>query len=374
MRFATAARFGPPRPVLPDRAATGPGHAAPQPASRLERVTGPTTLSQSEDCLHLNVWAPEDADSLPVLVFLHGGGYSAGSGGLPWYDGGLLAERGRMVVVTVNYRLGALGFAYLAELADDLGAGNFGLLDQLAALRWVRAHIVEFGGDPDRITAAGQSAGAYSIVALLSGDMAHGLFRAAILQSLPSGLLPWQPAEATRISRMLLDALDLADAAELRTAAVADVLVAQQEVARQANLGVVPPFHLVADGDLVAADPLRVVGERGGDGVRIMLTFTREEGQAFAPDADELTERFFHAPGRRFADLLTQQGNPPEWYEFGWSPPGSPFGACHCIELPFVFGTLDAWRDAPMLAGADPGELAGLVDDVQNRWISFVHG
>jgi para-nitrobenzyl esterase len=104
-----------------------------------------------------------------------------------------------------------------------------------------------------------------------------------------------------------------------------------------------------------------------------MLTFTRHEGRAFSPDADSLTERFFVGPGRGFAELLARQGNPPLWYEFGWSPAGSPFGACHCIELPFVFGTLAAWRDASMLADAAPGELARLVDDVQSRWISFVH-
>jgi para-nitrobenzyl esterase len=145
MRFATAARFGLPRPALPDPAAAGPGPAAPQPPSRLEQVTGPGSMPQDEDCLCLNIWAPERASGLPVLVFLHGGGYSSGSVALPWYDGERLAQRGQMVVVTVSYRLGALGFAYLAELANDLGTGNFGLLDQLTALQWVRDHIAGFG-------------------------------------------------------------------------------------------------------------------------------------------------------------------------------------------------------------------------------------
>jgi para-nitrobenzyl esterase len=164
------------------------------------------------------------------------GAYATGSGGLPWYDGERLAQRGEMVVVTVNYRLGALGFAYLAELADDLGAGNFGLLDQLAALRWVREHIARFGGDPDQVTAAGQSAGAYSIVALLSGAAGRGLFRQAILQSLPGGLLPQQPAEATRISALLLASLHLTDAASLREVPLPDILAAQQEVTRRASV------------------------------------------------------------------------------------------------------------------------------------------
>lgn len=372
MRFATAARFGPPRPTPPGD--TGPERAAPQPPSRLEQVTGRARMPQDEDCLFLNVWAPAGAACLPVLVFLHGGGYSAGSGGLPWYDGKLLAERGGMVVVTVNYRLGALGFAYLAELADGLGAGNFGLLDQLAALRWVHDNIAGFGGDPDRVTVVGQSAGAYSTVALLSGGSARGLFRQAILQSLPAGMLPRRPAEATRTSLMLLDSLGLSDAADLREVPVSAILTAQLEVARRAALGVVPPFHLVADGDLVAQDPLRTVGERGADGVRLMLTFTAEEARAFTPDSNAETERFFLGPGRVFAELLAKHGNQPVWYEFGWAPAASPFGACHCIELPFVFGTLDAWRGAPMLAGATSDELARLVDDVQTRWISFVHG
>ena len=372
MRFATAARFGPPLPVPPDRTATGPGRAAPQPPSRLERVTGPATMPQNEDCLYLNVWAPPDASDASVLVFLHGGGYTNGSGGLPWYDGQLLAERGHMVVVTANYRLGALGFAYLAELADDMGAGNLGLRDQLAALRWVRDHVAEFGGDPDRVTVAGQSAGAYSILALLSAGAADGLFRQAILQSLPGGMLPHPPEAATRIAWSLLDALDLTDPAGLRSVPVGEILAAQQEVTRRANLGVVPPFQLTAEPGLVAADPIGAVGDNGANGVRLMVTFTRDEARAFTPDADELTERVFMEPGRRLGELLAGQSNPPLWYEFDWAPPGSPLGACHCIDLPFVFGNLDAWRAAPMLAGADPERLTGLVDDVQDRWISFV--
>jgi para-nitrobenzyl esterase len=104
-----------------------------------------------------------------------------------------------------------------------------------------------------------------------------------------------------------------------------------------------------------------------------MLTFTRHEGRAFAPAPESLTEQFFLGPGHAFAKLLTEHGNPPQMYEFDWSPPESPFGACHCIELPFVFGTIAAWRNAPMLAGATATELARLVDDVQARWISFIH-
>ncbi|NUR85107.1 MAG: carboxylesterase family protein, partial [Nonomuraea sp.] len=152
--YATAGRFAAPEPA--NVPFDGPGPAAPQRASRLERVMGPAAdVGMSEDCLTLNVWSP-GGEGLPVLVFLHGGGFLSGSAGLPWYDGRLLAERGGIVVVTASYRLGALGYLYVS---DEFGPANLGLLDQTLALRWVRDHIAGYGGDPANVTLAGQSAG-----------------------------------------------------------------------------------------------------------------------------------------------------------------------------------------------------------------------
>jgi len=138
-----------------------------------------------EDCLYLNVWTPEGASGLPVLVYFHGGGLVAGDGSEPRYDGAALARHG-IVVVTLNYRLGVFGFFVHPELrAEDAQgcAGNYGFLDQLAALRWVRQNIASFGGDPAKVTLAGQSAGAASVCAQVLSPQARGLFRAAVAQS-----------------------------------------------------------------------------------------------------------------------------------------------------------------------------------------------
>jgi len=140
----------------------------------------------SEDCLTLNIWSPGADDARrPVMVWIHGGSFVTGSGSTPWYNGTSFATQGDVVVVTINYRLGALGFLYLAEYAGEEYAtsGNNGLLDQIAALTWVRENIAAFGGDPENVTIFGESAGAMSIGALLAMPAAHVLFKRAILQS-----------------------------------------------------------------------------------------------------------------------------------------------------------------------------------------------
>jgi para-nitrobenzyl esterase len=341
--------------------ATQVGPAAPQPRSRLADVIGDRTPEQSEDCLSLNIWAPEEPapDGRPVLVFVHGGGFSTGSGGFDWYDGALLARRGDLVVVTVNYRLGALGFLRLEH-------SNLGLLDQLEALRWVQQNIAAFGGDPAAVTVAGQSAGAISILAMLSGEAANGLFHRAIVQSAPTGMRPQSPAESDAITAEFLAVLGT----DPGSAAVSDILSTQLELARR-HPGVIPPFQFVADEGTVAADIVSTVGGRGANGVPILMGTTRDEAGAHGGD-HRVTEELFEGPTSRLAELLAAASNPAWIYRFDWSPAGSPFGACHCIELPFVFGNLDACRGAPILSGADDDTLAALVEVVQPAWIAFV--
>jgi para-nitrobenzyl esterase len=361
---AAPARFQPPEPPLPwegVREATEVGPAAPQPRSRLADVIGDRAPEQTEDCLSLNVWRPREpsAEPRPVLVFLHGGGFSTGSGGLDWYDGARLARRGDLVVVTINYRLGVLGYLPLEH-------PNLGLRDQIQALRWVAENIADFGGDPRTVTAAGQSGGAISLVAMLSGGAADGLFQRAVLQSAPLGMRPRTPVEAEVLTAEFLDVLGV----DPHTAPVSDLLAAQEETARR-HPGGIPPFHLVAQAGTVAADLVTTVGESGAGGVRILMGSTNDEAAAYGA-GPEVTAQLFHRPLRRFADLLAAGPSPALVYRFGWSAPGNPLGSCHGLELPFVFGNLAACKDAAMLAGADEAALTTMVDVVQTAWIDFV--
>lgn len=169
------------------RDATRFGPACHQPPSRPESVYAPAeTFAMSEDCLSLNVWAPAAAAKAPVFVWIHGGALSGGASSETAYDGAQLAAQGGVVAVSINYRLGALGYLAHPQLSgesDDRVSGNYGLLDQIEALRWVRDNIAAFGGDPDNVTIAGESAGALSVMYLMAAPPAHGLFHKAIAQS-----------------------------------------------------------------------------------------------------------------------------------------------------------------------------------------------
>ncbi|MEJ8645900.1 carboxylesterase family protein [Streptomyces sp. MS1.HAVA.3] len=163
-----------------------PERPADVPRRRRPRARRARVAPFDEDCLTLNVWAPAiDGARRPVLVWIHGGGFVSGSGSLPGYSGETFARDGDLVVVSINYRIGPLGYLYTDE--GDEG-GNHWLTDQLAALRWVKENIASFGGDPDRITVAGQSGGAVSTAALAGHPQAQGLIRRVILQSPPFGL------------------------------------------------------------------------------------------------------------------------------------------------------------------------------------------
>jgi para-nitrobenzyl esterase len=396
-----ARRFRPPEPRPRSREvleADRHGPAAPQPPSRLEAAVGPMGLSrQDEDCLGLAIWSPaaERHDGpRPVLVWLHGGAFLAGAGSQAWYDGDRIARELGVVVVTVNYRLGVLGFLHLPD--DDGVPSNLGLLDQLAALQWVQDNIAGFGGDPAAVTVAGQSAGAQSILAMLDHDGAGRVFHRAVLQSAPLGLRPLSPEQAVRRAALVLDELGISGAAGLREVPVAGLLAAQVAVsrreARPLHLG--PPFQLVADDVVVPTDLLAPRGHA----VPVVLTATEHEADAFTvpdprvramtaadvraalhplfgestddrlakqdPDAgparvasDLVTAHYFHDDLEPLARRLRDRGAPVSTVRFTWHPPGSPLRAAHCIDLPFAFDTLDAWRDSPLLHGASPEEL-----------------
>ena len=212
--------------------------------------------AMSEDCLTLNVWRPAGARSgarLPVLFYIHGGGAVAGGGSEPRYDGAALARRG-IVVVTINYRLGVLGFFATSGLAAESGdgsAGNYGLLDQAAALAWVRRNVAAFGGDPDRITIAGESAGSMSVSVLMTSPLTRGSFARAIGESggvLPPSFHPTPLAEAERDGTVLLAAAGATTPAELRAVPADRLLQLQDQLKMRADF--------IVDGRFLRETPL----------------------------------------------------------------------------------------------------------------------
>jgi para-nitrobenzyl esterase len=425
-----ARRFAAPERVKPwdgERPASRFGPSAPQAGAQnalVRRFVGAASGPQSEDCLYLNVWTPAlDGARRPVLVFLHGGAFLIGSGSTLLYSGSRLSAHGDAVVVTLNYRLGALGALALRDLVPGGGdaSANLGLRDQLAALAWVRENIEAFGGDPDCVTVFGESAGAMSLGALLGAPAARGLFRRAILQSGAASNVSTH-AQAARVAEHFLARLGRAGESleALRRAPLGDLLRAQAEttVALAPELGLA--FQPSVDGDLLPEPPLDAIARGASRGLSLLVGTNRDEWKLFmlgdlrsralddaalrrrfarvlgdaqaergfaayarAPEAREphsprerwsafQSDRVFHAPAARLLDLHAVHGREAYAYRFDWAPPllGTRLGACHGIELPFVFGAvLEPWL-RPWVGGAAPGARK-LAHRMQEAWIAF---
>jgi para-nitrobenzyl esterase len=406
-------RFRAPQPPLlwqNVREAATFGPVAPQLSvgleSRFDVRPDPTRLPvQAEDCLYLNVWAPVAATStsqLPVMVWVHGGSFVAGSGSTPLYDGAQFAAQGEVVVVTLNYRLGPLGFLHLAELVPGCD-NNLGLLDQLAALRWVQENICAFGGDPTRVTVFGESAGAMSIAALLGMPAAHGLFQAAILQS--GAVRLQQPARARQIAETLAGSLPSGNPLSLLTLPLADLMQAAQQLLFSTPGGL--PFQPVLDGHTVTEHPLQALAAGHWRGLPLLLGTNRDEGNLFVPDnatgqhlehllvpfmpptqasyiashyppsragqVELLTDTVFWLPTLQLAEHQLPHG--PVWmYRFDWSiPSGRPIaGAFHALELAFVWDALDN-PAAQFFMGSTPTAPQSLANAMHEAWLAFAH-
>lgn len=418
-------RFRPPRPVEPWRDtldATTHGPIAPQHPSRLRAAVGDFSHPQDEDCLTLTITTPApDDEKRQVIVWLHGGGYGSGAGSLDVYDGVNLAREGDVVVVSVNYRLGPLGYLF----HEGLGDGRMGLQDMVEAIRWTAAHIAAFGGDPEKIVLAGQSAGAHSTMAMLATPDVKPLFQRVILASPPAGLPPFsreQAAEWTwRYLKVLeLDGLSRARVLDrMRSAEPGRLVEAAGVLARTtAKLGqVAPPFVPVADELAVPDTFLRAAGEGAAEGgVAVMVGTNRDEARAIVAGdpraeaasradvdaylrsrvdaetagrywqrrsdgrpvdvlADAMTELSFRRPSLDFAEHASRAGADVWTYRLDWAPDGSSFGACHCLELPLIFDTREAWANAPMLAGPADGARDDVARHMRSTWLSFAsHG
>jgi para-nitrobenzyl esterase len=375
-----------------------------------------------EECLNLNVWTPDPgASGLPVLVWIHGGSFMNGSGSVAEYDGRAFARDG-IVCVTINYRLGAEGFLYTGD-----GVANVGLLDQVAALRWVRENIAAFGGDPGRVTVAGESAGAMSITTLLAMPQAGGLFQQAITQS-GAGAHTLAPEESRRVAQYLADALGVpasreaiaaqpADRVSQAAGALTEEVQTAPDPARWGQLALsLLPFSPTVDGDVLPAEPLAALAGGASSEVRLLTGTNREEAQLFlvaagaidlvdeamlaagaaaygAPDstvaayrasrpgagpgdvlAAIITDWFFRIPAVRVAEARAgnsaSAGN--TWvYRFDWRSPafGARLGACHAVEVPFVFDNLGHPSTHARLGPDAPQAVA---DTIHAAWARFI--
>jgi para-nitrobenzyl esterase len=414
-----ALRFAAPQPAawegIRDAAEFGP--APPQ--------SGPARAAASPgmEWLTVNVWSPDPGGAgLPVLVWIYGGAYMSGSSGEPGYDAALLAREG-LVVVTLNYRVGVEGFAQL-----EGAPANRGLLDQVAALQWVRQNIARFGGDPEQVTVCGQSAGAGSIATMLAMPLAAGLFRRAIAQSVPG--LYCTPALAADVSAHLAERLGteptaagLAGIEPQRLADEVDAISSELPThaarwGRLARMGIA--FLPVVDGDVVPDVPWGALADGRAAGVDLLTGHTKDEFRLFlamggmlgkitqkdasvalrglAPGSDgekayrkgfpyasaeslfELvqSDTAFRMPTLHLADAHTAAGGTGFLYELRWPTPamGGALGACHGLDVPLLFGTFDTPFGQIMLGEQEPpAEALALASEIRRAWAAFAaHG
>jgi para-nitrobenzyl esterase len=416
-----ALRFAPPAPAAPwdgTRDALAFGAAPIQPVDGLSQQLGLLgDHPQSEDCLTLNVFAPAAPARAPrpVMVWLHGGAFQTGTAAGPGYDGAPLARRGDVIVVTLNYRVGALGFLDTGVP----GHANLGLLDQVAALRFVQDSIAAFGGDPARVTVFGESAGAGSIVCLLAMPAARGLFQGAIIQSAaPEGQLSLEEAgERTNLFAAQLGTRTL-DVQAARALPAERLLEAQERCVEPGPRRIGMFFAPVVDGVVLPEAPLAAIGRGAARDVPLVIGTNADEMQLFTlvpgfgeipeaalpqlvatrlpgppetalaraeqllalyPDAETPVQRFLavetdaslFAPSTRLAEAQARHQRRTFMYRFTWRSPfaGGSLGACHALDVPFALGTytLPKLRD---FAGSGPA-AERVAAAMMDAWLAF---
>jgi para-nitrobenzyl esterase len=415
-------RFRPPTPPAPwtgVRDALQYGASSPQPVggmAGLYAITGSTEREpESEDCLCLNVWTPavNDGGKRPVMFWCHGGGFTMGSGSSGFYRGTNLARRGDVVVVTVNHRLGPLGYLYLGDILGEeyASSGNVGMLDLVMALEWVRDNIAAFGGDPGNVTIFGESGGGAKVSTLLAMPAAQGLFHRAIVQSGP-GLRVMSREKATEHTGKLLKALEIApgNSEQLSVVPVEQIFAANAQVNSNGLRGWSPvldgqvlphhPFAPVAPA--ISAHVPLIIGTNKDEATLFLLTDRElatldETGlrvriQTMAGDAaDRLLAAYHHAypqysPADLFAAMMSdhmmrmnsitlaerkvaQRAAPVYMYLFTYETPtlDGRLKSCHALEIPFVFDNVDR---TDRFTGTSP-ERFPLAEKMSEAWMAF---
>lgn len=417
-------RYRAPRSVQPwqgTRPATAYGPSAAQsPYPPPMAAVLPSSVSPGDDYLNVNVWAPADGGRRPVMVWLHGGAFVRGANSLSVYDGSAFARDG-IVLVSVNYRLGAPGFAVL-----DGAPTNLGLRDQIAALEWVRDNVAAFGGNADDVTVFGESAGGMSVATLMAAPAAKGLFHRAIVQS-GGATAVCELDDARKVSAELAAHLGVSPTAD-DFAALDPDLVTQAQTAvglamqgdpdperwgasvMRSGLGIMSLFPVV-DGDVVPDVPLTRLADGAAAQTPLLVGTTREEFRLFLvptgaaaaltparlsllaarygwpPNTVEtyaanrpgstpgdlacaaLTDAGFRMPATRLAAAQHAAGGAVHSYELAWPTPVANLGACHALDLAFVFDTLGA--GSPIAGESAPASVAA---EMHRAWVRFALG
>ncbi|MFX1497000.1 MAG: carboxylesterase/lipase family protein [Promethearchaeota archaeon] len=388
------------------------GSCAFQGYSELEKLVGKLE-PESEDCLTLNIWTPGiDNEKRPVMFWIHGGAFIFNGSKSPAYDSAELAHRGNLVVVTINYRLGALGFLYVPGVTV-----NAGILDQTMALKWVHDNIASFGGDPDNITIFGESAGGYSVIALAAMPLAKGLFHRIIGQSAPT----IDPKLDQKPTKTLMRSLGLksGDIDGLRKISPEKIIEAQNKITNKELLA----FRPLIDGEIIPIHPLHefmkgncknidlligtnlneaklftsldpniskiddekfIFGSLAMMGINldkaklIVNTYKNAREGKYSNEPKELldaimTDMLFRISTTRLLEAQSVHQHNTYNYLFAWQTPffNGNLGACHALEIPFVFNSFDdpAMRE---FVGSK-SNVESLCNQMMDAWISFAH-
>lgn len=405
-------------PQAPDtwegvKVATEFGPIAPQMSSSLTDKDA----KQSENCLSLNIWSPAaDGKKRPVMFWIHGGGFVLGTGSAELYNGAYMAKNGDVVVVTINYRLGPLGFLYFKDTKNKQFENNLGIRDQIAALKWVRENIAAFGGDPEQVTIFGESAGGTSVETLLSTPSAKGMFTKAIIQSGPPAIV-WTPAIAESVTAKYLSLLHISpDSMHLLKTVPLDTLKAAEDalldyMVKETNQKVFAPS---IDGEVLTNDIFKCMKPTIGGNVPVMIGTNLNEATMFASKkwgmaprtsaglekyfdevTDEkskkqvlasyphypktsgvievLTDAIFRIPAVRLAECRSTYA-PVYMYSFEWASPVlkmAKVGSFHGLELPFVFHCTEGKTGKLLKLICMRSTIKRLSGEMQQSWINF---